>query len=149
MSMDSDFENYIPPDIDSLVTKIGEININDNFVNLKGEIKQENYVPNVNDIPSTSNSTTVINAFTRPTEGYAAVKATINKGDKVKDEKYKPYESMKNEPINPFGIYLDLDCVNNTEESIDKWETALRTAVAINKMDIDILKGFLEKDFIK
>ena len=142
MSMDSDFENYIPPDIDSLVTKIGEININDNFVNLKGEIKQENYVPNVNDIPSTSNSTTVTNAFTRPTEGYAAIKATIKKGDKAKDEKYKPYESMKNEPINPFGIYLDLDCINNTEEAIDKWETALRTAVSINKMDKDILRGF-------
>lgn len=149
--MDSDFENYIPPDIDSLVTKIGEININDNFVNLKGEIKQENYVPNVNDIPSTSNSTTITNAFTRPTEGYAVIKTTIKKRDKAKDEnneKYKPYESMKNEAINPFGIYLDLDCVNNTEEAIDKWETALRTAVAINKMDKDILRGFLERTLL-
>ncbi|PWA38749.1 hypothetical protein CTI12_AA579590 [Artemisia annua] len=121
--MDSEFENYIPPDMDSLVTKIGEIDINDNFVNLKGEIKQENYVPNVNDIPSTSKSTTVTNAFTRPTEGYSAIKTTNKKGDKAKDEKnekYKPYESMKNEPINPFGIYLDLDCVNNPEEAIDK-----------------------------
>ncbi|GJW94617.1 hypothetical protein Tco_0174289, partial [Tanacetum coccineum] len=55
---------------------------------------------------------------------------------------------MKNEPINPFGIYLDLDCVNNTKEAIDKWETALRTAVAINKMDIDTLKGFLERTLL-
>ena len=34
MSIDSDFENYISPNIDSLVTKIGEIDMNDNFINL-------------------------------------------------------------------------------------------------------------------
>ncbi|GKF24388.1 hypothetical protein Tco_0076710 [Tanacetum coccineum] len=148
---DSDFENYLPPDIDSLVTKIGEININENFVNLKPEIKPENFVPNVNDVPSTSNLTTITEAFNRPTEGYVALKTTIRKKAKIKDEKnekFTPYESMKNEPINPFGIYLDLDCVNNTEEAIDKWETALRTAVAINKMDIDTLKGFLERTLL-
>ncbi|GJW94618.1 hypothetical protein Tco_0174290 [Tanacetum coccineum] len=146
---DSDFENYIPPDIDSLVTRIGEIDINDNFVNLKPEIKPENFVPNVNDIPSTSSPTSITEAFNRPTKGYAALKTTIRKKDKIKDKKFTPYESMKNEPINHFGIYLDLDCVNNTEEAIDKWETALRTTVAINKMDIYTLKGFLERILLK
>ncbi|GJY98856.1 hypothetical protein Tco_0516286 [Tanacetum coccineum] len=75
----------------------------------------------------------------------------LEKKDKIKDEKnekFTPYVSMKNEPINPFGIYLDLDCVNNNEEAIDKWETALRTAIAINKMDIDTLKGFLERTLL-
>ncbi|GJQ98094.1 hypothetical protein Tco_0009233 [Tanacetum coccineum] len=148
---DSDFENYIPPDIDSLVTRIEEIDINDNFVNLKREITSENFVPNVNDIPSTSNSTTITKAFNRPIEGYAPLKTTVRKKNKIKDEKnekFTPYESMKNEPINPFGIYLDSDCVNNTEEAIDKRETALRTAVAINKMDTYTLKGFLERTLL-
>ncbi|GKB79452.1 hypothetical protein Tco_0946347 [Tanacetum coccineum] len=46
-------------------------------------------------------------------------------------------------------IEIDLDCVNNTEEAINKWKTALGTAVAINKMDIDSLKGFLDRTILK
>ena len=55
---------------------------------------------------------------------------------------------MKNEPINPFGIYLNLDCVTNIEEAIDKWETAFRVTVSVNKMDIEIGKHFLERSLL-
>jgi hypothetical protein len=48
--------------------------------------------------------------------------------------------SMANEPINPFGIYLNLDCVTNLDEDIDKWETALRISVAVNKMNVRFLE---------
>ncbi|KAL5822898.1 hypothetical protein ACOSQ4_020798 [Xanthoceras sorbifolium] len=55
---------------------------------------------------------------------------------------------MKNENINPFGIFLNLDCVSNVEEAIDKWETSLRIAVEINKMDLEVTKRFIEKTLI-
>ena len=55
---------------------------------------------------------------------------------------------MKNEPINPFGIYLDLDCISNTEEAIDKWEAALRISITLNKMDIVTAQLFLEKTLV-
>ena len=53
---------------------------------------------------------------------------------------------MRNEPINPYGVYLDLDCVNNVEEAIDKWETALRIVVDINGFDKSTTMVFLEKN---
>ena len=59
---------------------------------------------------------------------------------------YTPSEKMRNEPINPYGIYIDLDCINNVEEAIDKWETALRIAVDINGFDKSTTMVFLEKN---
>jgi len=149
MSLDTDSENYVASnledsEVENLITKIGDIDLSDNFVNIK---TQENF--NINDIPSTSNTNDtnkripIRNEFNRPTQGYAAINSTIKYIDN-----YKPLEVMKNEPINPFGIYLDLDCVNNTEEAIDKWETAFRIAVSVNKMDIETIKGFLERTLL-
>lgn len=152
MNSDSDIESEIRSDIDNLITKIGDMEIKDNFVNLKPEmkpdnikpeIKQENWIPSVNDIPTTSRQIPIRREFSKPTQGYAAMMTTIRK-----EENYKPYESMKNEPINPFGIYLDLDCISNTEEAIDKWETAFRIAVSVNKMDIETVVSFLERTLL-
>jgi hypothetical protein len=55
---------------------------------------------------------------------------------------------MKPETINPFGIYLDLDCVTHIEEATDKWELALRLIVTVNKIDYDTLRNFLKKTLI-
>lgn len=53
---------------------------------------------------------------------------------------------MKNEPINPFEIYLDLDCISNIEEEIDEWKTTFRTVVVVNKMNIETIKSFFWKE---
>ncbi len=143
MNSDTESENNIIPklddsEIENLTTKIGDMELNDNFINIK---TQENF--NINDTASTSTRLPIRNESQRPSLGYAAIKSTIRQEDN-----YRPYPSMKNEPINPFGIYLDLDCVNNTEEAIDKWETAFRIAVSVNKMDIETIKGFLERTLL-
>lgn len=144
MNTDSETENSVSTDIDNLITKIGEININDNFINLKPEIKQEDWNPSINEVPSTSSQIPIRNQlFDKPIKSYAAITSALKN-----EENYTPYEKMKNEPINPFGIYLDLDCISNTQEAIDKWETALRISIAVNKMDIEISKLFLEKTLV-
>jgi hypothetical protein len=148
MNLDSESDNYATSniedsDVENLTTKIGDMELNDNFINIKTHPKEENF--NVNDTPGTSSDSKihVRNEFNRPARGYAAITTTVKNEDN-----YKPYQSMKNEPINPFGIYLDVDCVNNTEEAIDKWETAFRIAVSVNKMDLDTIKGFLERTLL-
>ncbi|GKA42901.1 hypothetical protein Tco_0735561 [Tanacetum coccineum] len=111
MSSNSEID-YIPSDVDNLITQIGDIDINDKVVNIK-MIKEENENANINDTASASTQIPVRNCKT--TRGYAAVQSTIKK-----KEKYVPYEVMKNEPINPFGIY---DCISSAEEAIDIWES--------------------------
>ncbi|GJW64384.1 hypothetical protein Tco_0116268 [Tanacetum coccineum] len=110
MSSDSELD-YRPADVDNLITQIGDMDINDKVVNIK-MIKEENENANINDTASASTQIPVRNDKT--TRGYAAVQSTIKK-----KEKYVPYEVMKNEPINPFGIYLDLDCISNADEAIN------------------------------
>ena len=61
--------------------------LNDNFIDLKGEVKPDNYVPNEIDIPSGSNSKIVTNTFTRPSEGYDALRTTIKKREQSKRRK--------------------------------------------------------------
>ena len=46
------------------------------------------------------------------------------------------------------SLYLDIDCTINTQEAIDKWETTLRISIAVNKMDFEISKLFLEKTLL-
>ena len=45
-------------------------------------------------------------------------------------------------------MYLDLNCISNTEKTIDTWETALRLVTTINKMDYDTTKGFIERTLV-
>lgn len=61
MSTDYEIETYIPSDVVKLITKIGDMNISDNFVNLKPHIKQKDWIPNVNDIPSSSKNIPIRN----------------------------------------------------------------------------------------
>lgn len=140
-------EEDIISNIDNLVTKIGEIDINDNtFVNIKPtEIKPEihpEWNPNVTEIPSIYG--TKPQTFDRSIRGYAGLSTVYQQ---IPD-KYTPYDKMKGEPINPFGIYLIIDCITNVEEAIDKWETALRIVVAVNKIYIDFVKHFVERSLV-
>ncbi|KAL5736745.1 hypothetical protein ACOSQ2_031533 [Xanthoceras sorbifolium] len=141
-------------DLDNLITRIGEMDINNahNFINIKPDIKQE-LNPNITDIPSTSRGPTFARepplrktytgtAQTRNPLGYAELTSIPS------PDNYTPLEKMRNEHINPFGLFLNLDCVTDVEEAIDKWETSLRIAVEINKMDLEVTKKFLEKTLI-
>ena len=38
---------------------------------------------------------------------------------------YSPMDHLRPEGINPFGIYLDLDCNPDISSTLDKWETSL------------------------
>lgn len=133
-------EDIISSGIDNFVTKIDEININDNtFVNIKfietTEIYPEwnSYVTEI--LSSSDTKSQIYNRFIR---GYVGVSTAYQQ----LLEKYTRYDKMKGESINPFGIYLDIDCITNIKEAIDKWEITLRIAVAINKMDIEFGKTF-------
>ncbi|KAL5732670.1 hypothetical protein ACOSQ2_032362 [Xanthoceras sorbifolium] len=141
-------------DIDNLIIRIGEMDINPahNFINIKPDIKQE-LNPNITDIPSTSRGPTFARETplrrthtgatqTRNPLGYAGLTSLSPQ------DSYTPLEKMRNEHINPFGIFLNLDYVSDVEEAIDKWETSLRIAVEINKMDLEVTKKFIEKTLI-
>ncbi|XP_055822091.1 uncharacterized protein LOC129890593 [Solanum dulcamara] len=80
--------------------------------------------PNITELPTQAETSRT--SFNKPSRAYAGINAAI----RTKDS-HTPVGSMKTEAINPFGIYLDLDCINNTEEAIDKWETSLRIAVTM------------------
>lgn len=140
MSSDSELD-YIPSDVDNLITQIGDMDINEKMVNIKPFVKEENENANINDTASTSRQIPIRKDKT--TKGYAAVQSSMKK-----KEKYVPYEVMKNEPINPFGIYLDLDCVSNADEAIDIWETAFRIAVQVNKIELVDIQSFLERTLL-
>ncbi|GKB24312.1 hypothetical protein Tco_0863713 [Tanacetum coccineum] len=139
MSSDSEID-YIPSYVDNLIAQIGDMDINDRVVNIK-TIKEENENANINDTASTSTQIPIRNDKT--TRGYAVVQSTIKK-----KEKYVPYEVMKNEPINPFGIYLYLDCISNVDEAIDIWETTFRIAVHVNKIELKDIQSFLERTLL-
>lgn len=131
-------------DVDNLITKIGDLDLNENqsnFIDLKINtiIKEEmNWNPNVIDIPWSSRTT----GWDKPVRGYAWLSSMRT------NRKYTPLETIKNEPINPFGVYLDLDCTNNIEEVIDKWETTLRITITVNKMDYETAKHFIERSLV-
>lgn len=117
--MTSSEEDIITSDVDNLITKIGDININDDtFVNIKPtEVKPEIHLewnPHVTEILSTSG--TKSQAFDRSVRGYVGLSIVYQQ---IPDT-YTPYDKMKGEPINPFGIYLNIDCITNIEEAIDK-----------------------------
>ena len=134
-------------DMNSLIDKMGNIELSDNrFINLKADH------PSIDDITATAM------IVPRPKMEYgesSRIRSDTKKGgypihhfNNYDKSQYTPSEKMRNEPINPYEIYLDLDCVNNVEEAIDKWETALRIAVDINVFDKDTTMIFLEKTLI-
>jgi len=61
---------------------------------------------------------------------------------------YTPIDRMRTKVMNCFGIYLDVDCVSNIDETIDQWETTLKVVVSINKMDYEMAKAFIERTLV-
>ena len=52
----------------------------------------------------------------------------------VKEETNSPMDKLRLEGINPFGIYLDLECNPDIFSTLDRWETSIRLAIAVNRM---------------
>ena len=101
-------------DMNSLIDKMGNINLTDDtFINLKAD------TPSMHDLTATTQlvprpkiehgESSRIRSESRG--GYP-----IHHTNYYDKSQYTPSEKMRNEPINPYGIYLDLDCVNNCHD---------------------------------
>jgi hypothetical protein len=114
------------------------------IVNLKTDLIKQEAIDTTwkTDSPSTSRQPQTI-GFSRSTKGYAGLSSYL----KPKDS-FTPVGSMANEPIIPFGIYLNLDCITNIEEAIDKWEISRRITVAVNKMNTEETTHFIERSLV-
>ena len=63
----------------------------------------------------------------------------------VKEENNSP----RLEGINPFGIYLDLDCNLDISSTLDRWETLIRLAIVVNRMTKEDGKRYIGMTMIK
>ena len=52
----------------------------------------------------------------------------------IKEETNSPIDKLRLEGINSFGIYLDLDYNPDISSTLDRWETSIRLAIAVNRM---------------
>ena len=123
--------------------------LNNLMINIKPDIKPE-MNPNISDLPSTSRPTSSY-ARRKPGSGNSFVSSLMNIAKQkgyLDNEGYTLLDRTTPEAIFPFGTFLDLDCVKNTEEAIDKWEIGLRLAVSINKLSYEESKGFLERSLV-
>ena len=86
------------------------------------------------DIPESSNATRFRPRYSRtPTaRGTTSVFGEI--------ENDSPMDKLRPEGINPFGIYLDLDCNSDISSTLDRWETSIRLVIAVNRMTNDDAK---------
>ena len=106
--------------------------------------------PNINDISSSSRpafscarrKSGLGNSFISSLMNIAKQKSYLD------NEDYTLLDRTTLGTIFPFEIFLDLDCVKNTEEAINKWEVGLRLAVSINKLSYKESKGFLERSLV-
>ena len=64
-------------------------------------------------------------------------------------ENDSPIDRLRPEGINPFGIYLDLDCNPDISSTLDRWETSLRLALCVNRMSLDDGKRYIGMAMIK
>ena len=68
--------------------------------------------------------------------------------DEKKDEPVKtpvtPFHRLRRESINPFGTYLNLDCTDDIDGRIERWERDLRIAIVVNNMSFEDSKKFVE-----
>ena len=62
----------------------------------------------------------------------------------LKNAEKTPVENIKPEGVNPFGVYLNLDCQSDIESVIDQWETSLRVAISVNKWPLQDVIRFIE-----
>ena len=58
-------------------------------------------------------------------------------------------DQLRLEGINPFGIYLDLDCNPDISSTLDRWETSLRLAISVNRMSLEDAKIYIGMAMIK
>ena len=97
------------------------------------------------DIPESSNTARFRPRYSRtPT-----TMGTTYVHDSVKQEYDSPMDHLRPEGINPFGIYLDLDCNPDISSTLDKWETSLRLAIIVNRMTLDDSKRYIGMTMIK
>ena len=97
------------------------------------------------DIPESSNI-----ARFRPRHSRTPIaRGTASVFGAIKEENDSPMDKLKPEGINPFGIYLDLDCNPNISSTLDRWETCIRLAIAVNRMTNDDAKRYIGMTMIK
>ena len=73
------------------------------------------------DIPKSSNAARFRPRYSRtPT-----ARGTAYVHESVKQEYDSPIDQLRPEGINPFGIYLNLDCNPYISSTLDRWETSL------------------------
>ena len=80
---------------------------------------------------------------TQTTRGVASVFGAVKK------ENDSPIDKLRPEGINPFGIYLDLDCNPDISSTLDRWETSIRLAIAVNRMTEEDGKRYIGMPMIK
>ena len=85
------------------------------------------------DIPESSNAARFGPRYARtPT-----ARGTAYVHESIKQEYDSPVDRLRPEGINPFGIYLDLDCNPDISSTLDGWETSLRLALSVNRMSLE------------
>ena len=85
------------------------------------------------DIPESSNAARFRPRFSRT----PIARGTAYVHESVKQEYDSPMDRLRPEGINPFGIYLDLDCNSDISSTLDRWETSLRLALSVNRMSLE------------
>ena len=95
------------------------------------------------DIPKSSNTTIFRPRHSRtPTaRGTTSVFGAIENDSSM--------DKLRPEGTNPFGIYLDLDCNSNISSTLDRWETSIRLAIAVNRMTNDDANRYIGIAMIK
>ena len=95
------------------------------------------------DIPESSNAVRFRPRHSRtPTgKGTASIFGAI--------ENDSPMDKLRPEGINPFGIYLVLDCNSDISSTLDRWETSIRLAIAVNQMTNNDAKRYIGMTMIK
>ena len=97
------------------------------------------------DIPESSNAARFRPRYSRtPT-----AKGTAYVHETVKQEFDSPMDRLRPKGINPFGIYLDLDCNPDIFSTLDRWETSLRLALSVNRMSLEDGKRYIGMAMIK
>ena len=60
-----------------------------------------------------------------------------------------PMDNLRLEGINPFSIYLDLDWNPDISSTLDRWETSIRLAIEVNRMNNEDAKIYIGMAMIK
>ena len=97
------------------------------------------------DIPESSNTARFRPRYSRT----STARGTTYVHDSVKQEYDSPMDRLRPEGINPFGIYLDLDCNPDISSTLDRWETSLRLAINVNRMSLEDAKRYIGMAMIK